>query len=132
MGGFLASFFRRKSDNQFGLLFSVCQPSILQNLGGYSRRAGETQVHGYDTGACKVNRSQECYTGQERRRTELSFTENLRVFRWPKSRYNITTEWRISSDFQEFFVFCSYDNEETGAELYSCPLPEVDRVIRLA
>lgn len=130
MGSFLASLFRGESNSECRLQFQVCEPSILQNTECNSSRVGGEQIHRLHARTYERGGRKELYTGEERRYTEFSFTEYLRII-GEKSRYHIVTQWRVSPDFRTFFVFCRYDVEGKQETCYSCPIPEVDRVLGL-
>ncbi len=129
MVSILEPFIRWKSSDKFRLFFSSCEPTILQDLRCDARRSDGKQIHRHNTRADKKPGGEKQYSGPERRHSQLSNAEDIRIIRWAKDRYHVVSERRVSSKNGSIYVFCRYDNGTAKDECHSCPIPAADRIV---
>lgn len=130
MDSFLEPFLRWKSNCKQRLHFSFSQPSVLQNSECDSGRISEPEVYRHNSRTFKNPGEAKFITCDRESTGKLPSAEDIRISLWKKSRCDFTSKWSLSQRDGRVFVFRVYDNGKGEDECYSCPTPDVARVVR--
>lgn len=131
MASFLAPFFRWKSNSESRLYFQSCEPTVLQDTRCEPRRISRSEVQRLNTTKDAGVRGQKCRVSEKRTYTKLFAFEGVRVPDRKKSGCNTSSEWSVPPYYKKVYVLRVNDNGAESNEIYCCPVPAADRVIRL-
>ena len=129
MDSILESFLRWKSNCERKLHFPFSQPSVLQNSRCDRSGISEPEVHRHNTRAVEDVREAEFTTCDQQSTGKLPTTENVRVSLRKTGGCDLISKWSLSQRDGRIFVFRVYDNGKSEDECYSCPTPDVPRVV---